>query len=128
MDQVLWKEYPPAPPDDDELEAEADLAANREAGRAREKEEQRAARAAAKRAAQGGDGGGDGVEGAGSRDGPPPETAPPPKRKAAARQPKAYAPLAGTSAYAFLILMYQVRSLTSLTLRPCQPRRHTPRV
>ncbi|MEW5320208.1 MAG: hypothetical protein WDW38_011297 [Sanguina aurantia] len=107
VDQVLWKEYPPAPPDDDELEAEADLAANREAGRAREKEEQRAARAAAKRAAQGGDGGGDGVEGAGSRDGPPPETAPPPKRKAAARQPKAYAPLAGTSAYAFLILMYQ---------------------
>lgn len=117
VEQVLWKEYPPHPPDEDELEAEADLAANKEAGKAKEKEKQKAARAAAKRAALGGDEGGDDMEGAESRDGPPPDL-PAPKRKAAARQPKAYVPLAGTSAYAFLILMYQVRGVMNLTLGP----------
>lgn len=112
MESVLWKEYPPHPPDEDELEAEADLAANKEACKAREKEKEKALRAAAKKAANG-PGEVDTTEGAEGRDGPLADAAAPSQkqRKVATRQPKAYVPLAGTSAYAFLILMYQVSDL-----------------
>lgn len=107
MESVLWKEYPPHPPDEDELEAEADLAAIKEAEQAREKEREKAARVAAKKSAASE---GDTTEGVAARDAAPAHTTAPSQkhRKVATRLPKAYVPLAGTSAYAFLILMYQV--------------------